>query len=108
MRDAADAGLFCRAIVAGVIDVEVGPDKLVVEGLHGFAGINVLLHRLARRAPGGGENQNDRLALFFSRTESGASGGFEFRAAFGEIAGESGDRDGGEEEGEELFHGRWC
>lgn len=88
VRNAADACFFCCTAVAAVIDIEVGPDKFVMVGLYGGAGIHVLFHRLARWAPSGGEDEDDRLAFLFGGIDGAGRAAFECGAAFGEITGE--------------------
>lgn len=45
--------LFGHLGVGLFIDIQIGPDKLVLHGFDLCAGINILLHALARRTPDG-------------------------------------------------------
>ncbi len=76
-----------------------------MEGLHRRAGINLLLHFLARAAPRGGEDENRGLAVCLGRLGHNIVGGGEFRAAFGEISRVERDCKSSGENEEGFFHG---
>lgn len=103
-RDTEGFGGFFVAVVA-VFDVDVGPFEFVMEGLDFLAGVNLVLHGLARGAPGGGEDEDDRFTAFFGISHDLAVAVFELGAAFGEVLGEGGEGEGnGCESEEEFFH----
>ena len=105
--DAGDAEGFSGFLVAvvAVFDVDVGPFELVVERLDFLARVNFVFHGLARRAPGGGEDEDDGFAAFFGISHDLAVAVFELGAAFGEVLGEGGEGEGnGCESEEEFFH----
>jgi hypothetical protein len=103
-RDTEGFGGFFVAVVT-VFDVDVGPFELVVEGLDFLAGVNLVFHGLARRAPGGGEDEDDGFAAFFGISHDFTVAVFELGAAFGEVLGEGGEGEGnGCESEEEFFH----
>lgn len=79
--------------VVAVVDIDVGPLEFVMEGLDFLAGVNLVLHGLARRAPGGGEHEDNRLAAFLGVSHDFAIAVLELGAAFWEVLGKSGEGD---------------
>ena len=85
MRDAIHPELFGSLVVGVIIDVQIGPLKLVLERLDRRAWINIVLHRLARRTPSGRENDDDGFAAFFSIAQHLAVAIHKLWASFGEV-----------------------
>ena len=110
MRNAADAELLHGSLVARGIRIEVGPDELVVVGFHGVAGIDVVLHGLARAAPDGGEDGDDGLVVLLGLAQRGAEESFSnFGLPFGKSAEKAGvgreERAARRGQCSECFHG---